>query len=55
MKFQEYSLSACWRILMKYVPSLSEVVYRPFEVAVGALKKADIHALCTYKKEEKKE
>ena len=32
-----------------YVPALvlSEVVYRPLEVVVGALKKAHIYALCT--------
>ena len=30
------------------------MVYRPLEVAVGALKKAHISALCTYKKKKKK-
>ena len=35
-------------VLIKYAPALSEVVYRPLEVAVGALKKVHIHALCTY-------
>ena len=29
-----------------YAPTLSEVVYRPLEVVVGALKKANIYALC---------
>ena len=36
-------------ILIKYAPALSEVVYRPLEVAVGALKKAHIYAICTLK------
>ena len=40
----EYLLSACRLILIKYAPTLSEVVYQPLEVAVGALKKA--HILC---------
>ena len=50
MKFSnesEYSSSACRRILIKYTPALSEVVYRPLEVAVGALKTDHISALCT--------
>ena len=38
-----------------YAPALSEVVYRPLEVVVGALKKAHIYALCTKKKKKKKE
>ena len=37
-----------------YAPALSEVVYRPLEVVVGALKKAHIYASCTLKKREKK-
>ena len=49
--YSEYSLSACRRILIKYAPPLSEVVYRPLEVAVGALKKAHIYVL---KKNEEK-
>ena len=32
-----------------YAPTLSEVVYRPLEVVVGALKKVHIYALCTKK------
>ena len=34
----------------KIHPTISEVVYRHLEVVVGALKKADIFALCTLKK-----
>ena len=33
-----------------YAPALSEVVYRPLEVAVGALKNAHMYALYTLKK-----
>ena len=37
-----------------YAPTLSEVIYRPLEVVVGALKKAHIYALCTKKTKKKK-
>ena len=33
-------------ILIKYTPALSEVVYRSLEMAVGALKKVSVYALC---------
>ena len=38
-----------------YAPTLSEVVYRPLEVVIGALKKAHIYALAMYLKKKKKE
>ena len=47
---RENLLSACRRILIKYAPALSEVVYRPLDVAVGALEKAHIYTLCTLEK-----
>ena len=39
MKFQTNLNIHCRHILIKYAPALSEVVYRPLEVVVGALKR----------------
>ena len=49
--YSEYSLSTCQHNYTDKVraPTLSEVIYQPLEVAVGALKKAHIYALCTLK------
>ena len=52
MKFQTNMNIHCRRIQIMYAPTLSEVVYRPLEVVIRALKKAHIYALCTFKKIE---
>ena len=48
-----YSLVACRHLLINYAPAVSEVVCRHLEMVVGALKKAHIFALRTFKKKKK--
>ena len=54
MKFQTIHCLHVGAYTDKLHPTHSEVVYRPLEVAVGALKKAHIYGLCTLKKGKKK-